>query len=117
MKAELPLDENDKRQMVLKLISQLRCLECGRQYGRQDFRLVHRWEDVWLLNASCSQCNHATHVVIFMQLDAPRELVSDLTSDELRSAQDWPAITTDDVLDIHALLEEFDGDFEELFTG
>jgi hypothetical protein len=117
MKAELPLDENDKRQMVLKLISHLRCLECGRAYERTDFKLVHRWEEVWLLSANCPQCNHSSHVVIFMQLDARRDLVSDLTSEELHSIQEWPAITADDVLDIHALLEEFDGGFEELLTG
>ncbi len=117
VKAELPLDENEKRQMVLKLISQLRCLECGRLYERKDFKLVHRWEEVWLLSANCPQCNQASHVVIFMQLDASRDLVSDLTSEELRSVQEWPAITADDVLDIHSLLDEFDGDFEELLAG
>lgn len=117
MKAELPLSENDKRQMVLKLISHLRCLECGRAYGRQDFTLVHRWEDVWLLSATCPDCDQTSHVVIFMQLDSQRELSTDLTPEELRHAPEWPPITADDVLDIHAMLEEFDGDFEEFFMG
>jgi len=117
MKAQLPLDENDKRRMVLQLIGHLRCMECGRSYERKDFALVHRWDDVWLLNANCPQCNESSHIVIFMQLDSQRELTTDLTPEELRSAQEWPAITADDVLDIHAMLEEFDGDCEELFTG
>jgi hypothetical protein len=117
MRTELPLDENDKRRMVLQLISHLHCLECGRPYKRQDFTLVHRWEDVWLLNANCPQCNQASHVVIFMQLDAQHEMVTDLTPEELRAADEWPLITADDVLDMHTLLEEFDGDFEELFAG
>lgn len=117
MRAELPLDENDKRRMVLKLISHLRCLECGRPYERQDFTLVHRWDDVWLLNANCPRCDQSSHVVIFMQLNAERDLATDLTPDELRQVRDWPPITADDVLDVHAMLQEFDGDFEELFAG
>lgn len=116
MKAKLPLDENDKRQLVLKLISHLRCLECGRLYKREDFALVHRWEDIWLLNANCPECSQSSHIVIFMQLDAQRELVTDLTPEELRHANDWPAITADDILNVHAFLEEFDGDFEDLFA-
>jgi hypothetical protein len=117
MQANSPLNENDKRQLVLKLISQLRCLECGRLYKREDFAMVHRWDEIWLLTANCPECNQASHVVIFMQLDAERDLATDLTPEELRHAGDWPAITADDILDVHALLEEFDGDFEELFAG
>lgn len=117
MKAKLPLDENDKKQLVLKLISHLRCLECGRLYKRADLALVHRWEDVWLLTANCPECNKPSHIVIFMQLDAGGELITDLTPEELPHVGDWPIITADDILDVHAFLEEFDGDFEGLFAG
>jgi DNA-directed RNA polymerase subunit RPC12/RpoP len=117
MQAKLPLDENDKRQLVLKLMSQLRCSECGRLYKREDFALVHRGEDIWLLNARCPECSQSSHVIIFMQLDAQRDLAIDLTLEELRQAGDWSPITFDDVLDVHALLEEFDGDFEELLAS
>jgi hypothetical protein len=117
MQAKLPLDENDKRQLVLKLISQLHCMECGRPYRRGDFVLVHRSDEVWLLNANCPECSQASHIVIFMQLDAQHRLTTDLTPEELRHAGGWPPITSDDILDVHAWLEEFDGDFEELLAG
>ena len=117
MQEKLPLDENDKRQLVLKLISRLRCMECGQLYKREDLTLVHRWEEIWLLNATCPGCSHSSHIVIFMQLDAQRELTTDLTPEELRHAGDWPPITADDILDVHALLEEFGGDFEELLSS
>jgi hypothetical protein len=116
MNAELPLDENDKRRLVLKLITQLRCLECGQPFERQNFTLLHRWDDVWLLSSYCQHCDESSHVIILMRLDAEPAPANDLTPDELGKAEDWDPISSDDVLDIHTLLEEFEGDFEEFFT-
>jgi hypothetical protein len=56
-------------------------------------------------------------VVIFMRLDAEPEPLTDLMPEEMRIADQWPAITSDDVLDIHMLLHELDGDFDALFEG
>jgi len=50
-----------------------------------------------------------------MRLDAEPEPATDLSPDEIKTADQWPAITSDDVLDMHALLHEFDGDFDALF--
>jgi hypothetical protein len=115
-KARGPLDENDKRRLVLKLVTQLRCAECGRLYDPQDFALIHRRQDVWVLSTRCRHCDEPCHVVVFMDLEAEAEPepVTDLTPGELKVADQWSPITADDVLDMHALLCEFEGDFEEL---
>jgi hypothetical protein len=92
-------------------------VECGQTYAAEDFTLVHRWQDVWVLSTRCRTCDDACHVVIFMRLDAKDEPVVDLTPEELKSAKTWPPITADDVLDVHELLQEFDGDLKTLFSG
>ena len=112
-----PLDEDDKRRLILKLVARLRCVECGRLYLREDFALVHRWQDVWVLSTWCRHCDEVCHVVAFMRLDAKPEPVVDLTLEEIGVADTWPPITTDDVLDVHELLKEFDGDIEALLAG
>jgi hypothetical protein len=117
MRTELPLDDNEKRRLVFKLVSQLHCLDCGRAYGRDDFSLAHRGEDVWVLTSHCQHCQGRSHVVIFMHMDAAPGTPSDLTTEEAGSVERLPAINADDVLDMHLLLSEFDGDFEELFAG
>lgn len=109
------LDEGDRRRLVLKLVSQLRCVECGRVYDPQDFALVHRWKDVWVLSTRCRHCDEPCHVVVFMSLEAEPEMVTDLTQEELEAADQRSPITSDDVLDVHALLREFDGDLGDLF--
>ena len=113
-----PLSEGDKRRMVLKLVGQLRCVECQRRYDPHDFTLVHSLQDMWVLSTRCRHCNQPCHVVIFMRLDADigAELVTDLTPEELEDADNWRPITFDDVLDVHLLLEESGGDLETLLA-
>jgi hypothetical protein len=55
-------------------------------------------------------------VVVALQLDVEPEVITDLTPEERRAADEWPPITADDVLDIHQLLKEFDGDFLALMA-
>jgi hypothetical protein len=115
MKDPGSLSEGDKRRLVLKLVAQLRCLECGRRYDREDFTLIHNWQDMWVLGTRCRHCDEQVQVVIFMRLDAEPQPTTDLTPEEIEIAAQWPAITADDVLDIHMLLHQFEGDFEALF--
>ena len=116
-----PLSEGDKRRLVLRLVARLRCVQCERQYDPHDFTLVHSWQDMWVLSTRCRHCNEPCHVVIFMRLDAEPEseieLVTDLTPEELEDAGWRQPITSDDVLDVHVLLEECDGDLEILLAG
>jgi hypothetical protein len=114
MREEGPLDEGDKRRLVLKLVAQLRCVKCGHPYDPHDFTLVHRRKELWVLSTRCRQCNEACHVVIFMELKPSPEPVTDLTPEELVAAAQWSPITADDVLDVHNLLCEFEGDVEML---
>jgi len=116
-----PLSESDKRRLVLRLIARLRCASCEHPYDPHDFTLIHNWQDIWVLSTRCRHCNEPCHVVVFMRLDAqPKpqtELITDLTPEELQDADQWQPITYDDVLDVHVLLEESEGDLERLLTS
>jgi hypothetical protein len=117
MQSRIPLDDNDKRHLLLRLITRLRCTECGRFYDPEDFALVHRWQDVWVLSTRCRHCDDLCHVVVFMHLDADPEPFLDLTPEESQSADEWPPITADDVLDMHALLQGLDGDLTGILVS
>ncbi len=111
------MDENEKRRMVSRLVTQLRCTECGRLYDPHDFALVQRRRDMWVLSTRCRSCDEPCHVVVFMRLDVESEPITDLTPEELEGADEWPPITADDVLDVHALLCECAEDFDALFES
>jgi hypothetical protein len=117
MQSQVPLDDNDKRRLILRLIAQMRCVKCGQAYDPADLTLVHRCQDRWVLSTRCRNCGDPCHVIVFMRLDAEPETVVDLTPEERQIADKWPPITADDVLDVHALLQESDGDLETLLAG
>jgi len=116
MQATAPLDENDKRRLVLKLVTHLCCGRCGQPYNPHDFDLVERQESVWRLGIECRHCHSAAHILILMQPGAAPEPPSDLTPEEKQAASGCPPISADDVLDIHQWLRQFDGDFQSHFA-
>ena len=117
MRPEGTPEEGGNRRWILKLLSQIRCVECGQLYNPHDFTMVHRRKDVWVLSTRCRNCDEPCHVVIYMRPEAEPEPVTDLTPEEQSVAEQWSPITSDDVLDIHTLLSEFKGDFAELFEN
>jgi hypothetical protein len=112
----MPQDENEKRRLVLRLVTHLRCVECGRLYDPEDFALVQRRKDVWVLSTRCRSCDEPCQVIVFLRPVAEGEPPTDLTPDEAQNLAGQPPISSDDVLDMHDLLQRFDGDIEMLFT-
>jgi hypothetical protein len=114
---ERPLDGNQKRQLVLKLLSRMRCQACGQRYKHQSFSRIYKQSDVWVLRTRCANCGKESHVIVFLHLNAEPDPPTELTLDEIEAAAEQPPISADDVLDMHHLLKEFDGDFQELFSS
>ena len=69
MEEMVPLGEEEKRRLVLKAVTRLRCVECGRLYDPEDFALVNRWKDLWVLSTRCRHCDDPVHVIVFMHLE------------------------------------------------
>ncbi len=116
MKATGRQDDSERHRLLLKLLAQLRCIQCGTHYDPHDFVQIHRWQDVWVLSVECRQCAQHSHVIVSLALGAQSEPAVDLTEEELEGAQDWHPVTSDDVLDMHMLLQEFEGDFETILS-
>jgi hypothetical protein len=116
METRVPLNDNEKHRLILRLIAKLRCLDCGQFYDPHDLAVLQRGQDVWVFSARCGRCHKLTHIVVFMHLNADVEPVGDLTPEELEISDQWPPITSDDVLDVHELLEHFDGDLAALIA-
>jgi hypothetical protein len=116
MSAKRPLDDNEKRRLVLTLLARLRCVSCAKPFHAHDFALLEHRSDVWVLGVECRHCGESARVIVALHLGAEPEPITDLTADERRVADEWPPITGDDVLDVHELLQECNGDLETLLT-
>ncbi len=116
MKVTEPPEERDKHRIVLKLLSMLQCPKCGQSYNLRDFTLVDRKTETWVLSSHCRGCDNSGYVIVALPSGKQAELMTDQTVEEREASADWAPINADDVLDMHAFMEEFDGDFETLFT-
>ncbi len=130
-----------QERIIRKLFTEQYCLHCGRPYDSENVMVLARRSEVWMVMISCMDCEQKdTFVVKFPpQLQGRRRITSyrlskppnsplSLNSTPLpeESGQAFPelpetpfphvAVNTDDVLDMHLFLKEFNGDFQRLFT-
>ncbi len=76
--------------------------------------LGHR-EDMWFLSLFCSSCKSQGLVAAVIQEGKLTEASTDLTEAEASRFSD--PVSSDDLIDMYTYLQEFDGDFGELFRG
>jgi hypothetical protein len=102
-------------QFVRQLIANIRCVACSQKYTESDVFIMGQQDDVWMLMVSCSHCKTQGMILAMVKEEEEPQLITDLTPEELAKIEDMPGIDMDDVLDVHRLLRDFDGDFRDLF--
>ncbi|MBX6341163.1 MAG: hypothetical protein IRY97_01790 [Thermomicrobiaceae bacterium] len=107
-------DQARIRRLVLSILED--CSQCGQPHSLDDFRVVGRNGNLWVLTIRCSACDAQAFVAA---------VIGDQDSDaiQMASVEGWAEdaeandpVTVDDVLDMHEFLETFDGDFRTLFS-
>ncbi len=105
-----------KENLIKRLLASVKCAVCGQHYQVDKISILDHEEDLWFLEASCFACETQCLVAVIIKEEEVPQAVTDLTEAELDSFESAGALTTDDVLDIHDLLKDFDGDFSQLFA-
>jgi hypothetical protein len=97
------------------------CAACGEAYGQGHIRLIAQREELYFVDLSCDHCGSQAVAIVTIQIDGETarletgELVRAEVSGE-SPAPDGPAVSADDVLDAHAILEDFEGDVHQLIA-
>ena len=95
------------------------CAACGEAYGDGHIRLVAQREELFFVDLSCDRCGSQAVAIVTIQIE---DDVATLETGEfvpaVGASQDVvdDAISADDVLDAHELLEGFEGDVHELIA-
>ena len=97
------------------------CAACGQAYGQGHIHLIAQREELFFVDLSCDHCGSQAVAIVTIQIDGDRatldggELVrvEDAGPD---AAPDGPPVSADDVLDVHDLLDDFDGDVHQLIA-
>lgn len=97
------------------------CAACGQAYGQGHIRLIAQREELFFVDLSCDHCGSQAVAIVTIQIDGDRatleggELVRVDDSDP-DAVPDGPPVSADDVLDVHDLLDDFDGDVHQLIA-
>lgn len=105
-----------KEHFIRKLMSTIKCSVCGEHYEANNIKVLGHRDNIWFLNVSCPACHSRALIAATIKEAEPSEGVTELTEAELTKFVEASPIGADDILDLHAFLQEFDGDFVELFT-
>jgi hypothetical protein len=118
--AEERAREERIKRLILAAVS--RCSACRRRYELANFAVIGHRDHLWMVTVICDRCHNQgfiTAVIEGHDLDGPgaqRQPISELTPAERARLANTQPIATDDLLDLHLFLDEFDGDFAALFV-
>ncbi len=106
-------------------LSAFGCAACGRTYVTDHIRVLAQREDLYFVDLACQMCgSEAVAIVTLHESDDDETAIEvgeladqAMTSDARGAASIGPAVEPDDVLDMHAFLGSFDGDFKALFRA
>ncbi len=99
------------------LIANVKCAICQHQYEPDDIQVIERHEDLWIIGVTCSECQ--TQGLIFAivrEVPVDEAQSRDFDEDDRVLSDALPLIDTDEVLDMHCLLRDFDGDMYDLLV-
>jgi hypothetical protein len=104
-----------EQEILKRIVSNLRCEKCNGSFQPEEIVVLGRKDNLWYLAVSCSACSNQEVVAALVEEAGEPELPSDLNESERKTFV--APISSDDVLNVHMFLEDFDGNFHALFPG
>ena len=105
-----------RESFLKRLFSKVNCGICGRKYDSSDIKVLDQEEGLWILSVVCSSCGTQGLIAAVVQEGQVADVITELTEAEQARFAGGEGVGTDDVLDMHTFLKEFDGDFASLFS-
>jgi hypothetical protein len=104
-------------QVVRRLMTSLKCRQCGGQYGSGNIQVLGHRKELWFLSVYCPHCQNEGLLALSVRQNRSPQPVTDLTPQEINRYAQLPPISADEVLDMYLFLRDFDGDFLTAFAG
>jgi len=101
--------------LIKRLMASIKCSLCGQGYEVDNIDVLGHHEDLWFLSVLCPACHARCLVAAVIKEGRVPEVTTDLTEAELDRFRNMSRVTTDDVLDMHNFLKDFNGDPARLF--
>ena len=96
-----------------RLFSKVDCGICGQKYEPANIKVLDHEEGLWFLSVFCSSCGTQGLIAAVVQEGNIAEVATDYVGQD--APPEGEIVCVDDVLDMHNVLKEFNGDFSKLF--
>jgi len=94
----------------------MQCAVCGSHYQEDRVHIVSQQGELLVARVTCAQCN--TQGLIFATLkEGELSLIGELSPEEWETFRKMSKVSVDNVLDMHLLLRNFEGDMKELLEA
>ncbi len=98
---------------IKKLLSTMKCGMCGNHYSSGNLNILGHKEDLWFLSVFCPSCKSQGLVAAVVREGKAAEALTELTQEEQKKLS--TPLSSDDLIDMHAFLTDFNGNFSSLF--
>ncbi|MDD5190912.1 MAG: hypothetical protein PHE50_07720 [Dehalococcoidales bacterium] len=104
-----------EERVVRKLMASVKCNQCGQPYRLENVQVLGRHQDMWFFNVYCAHCHNQYFIAATVNADQTTT-ITDLTPADVTRLQKANPLTSDDVLDMHSYLKNYQGDITRLFN-
>lgn len=98
-----------------KMLSTLKCALCGQHYKLHELQVLGHRDDMWFLNVHCVSCGSRGMMAVVIKESNAIQVISDLLPSEKEKFLKSGIVGSDDIIEVHNFLKDFDGDFHRLF--
>jgi hypothetical protein len=121
------LHDVNQEEWVRSELAAVTCEACGNAYASSRLRVLARRQGMYVVGLTCGSCGAAAVAMVAFEREGgaagqPAEAdgrrhgrAARARSEASSALAVSPAVDLDDVLDMHRFLEDFDGDFRQLF--
>jgi hypothetical protein len=97
------------------------CAACGQAYGQGHIRLIAQREELFFVDLACDHCGSQAVAIVTIQVDGESATLDGGELVRVERARpdappEGPPVSADDVLDVHDLLDDFEGDAHQLIA-
>ncbi len=113
-----PMNSYQLQELIKNIQSMMRCPSCGSNYSSEQIHFLGQLDMAALIQLDCQSCGlPVMATIIVSEKNQPQaKIMSDISREELAGTANRDAVNTDNVVDMHQFLKEFNGDFDQLFA-
>ena len=105
-----------EEEIIRQLLTSIKCGVCGQGFEFANVNVLGQQDDVLFIQVVCASCYTQCLVAVMMGENQKIKSISDLTDKEFDKFSNFGPLSSDEELDMHDFLKDFDGDFTRLFS-